>query len=513
MNNVQNEIKSYEIEILLKQDLIETSALIIQNLNDPQIKYYFIICIKYIRRIVNENYSIVIRVILNRVLNIMLNEYNNNRIIECYEPKSFNIDNNKVLEEKNTCIEPMNLLFYNACKELSDDWGKIFFSSTISVDSFLDILLIHCGIDDILKYTLQISFKVSDTPSWQTLKTSSCIEKLTKLSKLHIYNPQYILNDMAKSILNMKYSLLDLFTSRKSCMVLRLFILSLKFIGKRTCLQTLITIQLKLQQIEINEELLQLLSEYDNNNEIEDNISLKISNFISYDGIDMLLSHSNSSFIAEAIIATAPLPILNMIYEKCMKDKLLELALNEITTHSVQILLTYIQDKDIFIQIFDELKDKFTIILEHNRSGIIWSITEACKNIKKKQSSIFKILCKIVGAANDKDIFYRLITLGDIKNNFDNEIVTQADSIINEMTSNININYIGCRIIQTLFYFKLEKIRELLNSIRSTKKDQLINITKDAIGIRVIQTYLLEVPVSEKDKVALLYKYQGMFMQ
>lgn len=210
-------------------------------------------------------------------------------------------------------------------------------------------------------------------------------------------------------------------------------------------------------------------------------------------------SSSSSLHLLEAMMESCGEKLLNKIYKKFFKAKLIELSESTNLNFAVQRLIDAMNDKETFEEIFNTLAPEFTKLFQVGHNGVVLSLCKACERLGVKQGQFIQSLLKSLGCAAEKTgkcilPIIALKPLGTIEDKNECEISLH-----------------GSLILQRIFQFN--KPIKIVQSLLDMKPQDIANIFCDQKGSRIADAYLESKFIGEKSREKLVKHLEGMYMK
>lgn len=191
--------------------------------------------------------------------------------------------------------------------------------------------------------------------------------------------------------------------------------------------------------------------------------------------------------------------LLNKIYKKYFKAKLIELSQSTSLNFAVQRLIDAMKDKETFEEVFNSLTPEFTKLFEIGHTGVVFSLCKACERLGVKQGQFLQSLLKALDCAAEKTGKCIL------------PILALKPLGIIEDKNECEISLHGSLILQRIFQFN--KPIKIIQSLLDMKPQDIANIFCDQKGSRIADAYLESKFIGEKSREKLIKHLEGMYMK
>ncbi|VFQ86134.1 unnamed protein product [Cuscuta campestris] len=210
------------------------------------------------------------------------------------------------------------------------------------------------------------------------------------------------------------------------------------------------------------------------------------------------------SRLIEVIIEVAPDTLYNELLQRVFKTSLLQMSSQHCGNFVVQALASHTKCSEHIDLIWEELGTKFKDLLEMGRSGVVASLIAATQKLHHRETECCQALASAV-CEGDESLKCIVPHILFVDNFFSSE-----DRLNWSWPTGSRIHVVGSLILQSIFRFPSECIQAFASSITSLEKDQLLVVSKDPSGSRVVEAFLNS-NVSAKLKRKLVIKLQGHF--
>ncbi|CAH9079071.1 unnamed protein product [Cuscuta epithymum] len=210
------------------------------------------------------------------------------------------------------------------------------------------------------------------------------------------------------------------------------------------------------------------------------------------------------SHLIEVILEVSPDTVYNELLQRVFKTSLFQMSSHHCGNFVVQALASHAKSSEHIDVIWGELGTKFKELFEMGRSGVIASLIAATQKLNHREAECCQALASAVCVGDEslKCIIPRILFLDSFFNS--------EDRLNWSWSSHSRIHVVGSLILQSIFRFHSELVKTFVSSITSLEEHQLLAVSKDPSGSRVIEAFLNS-NVSAKLKRKLVIKLQGHF--
>ncbi|KAG6409244.1 hypothetical protein SASPL_132278 [Salvia splendens] len=208
-----------------------------------------------------------------------------------------------------------------------------------------------------------------------------------------------------------------------------------------------------------------------------------------------ILLHRNG-----VILSVAPDTIYNDIFTKVFKNSLFRLSSHFCGNFVIQALISHARSKEQIKLIFEELGPKFRDLFELGRAGVVAALVAASQRLHENQHECCQTLADAVCSRDESSacIIPRLLFLDNYLYSTDKENWSWP--------SGFKMHVLGSLMLQTVFKYPSEFIKEYITSITSLEDKHVLEAVKDPAGSRVIEAFLIS-SISAKQKYKIVAKY------
>lgn len=203
--------------------------------------------------------------------------------------------------------------------------------------------------------------------------------------------------------------------------------------------------------------------------------------------------------LLESMMDSCDEKLLNKIYKKYFKTKLIDLSESPNLNFAVQRLVDATTDKETFEEIFNALTPEFEKLLQIGNTGVVFAVCKACEKLGVKQGQFIQSLLRSLDCAGEKS--NRCIL----------PIISLTPLNIIEEKDEAKITLHGSLILQHIFQFN--KPIKIVQSLLEMKPQDIANILCDQKGSRIADAYLESKFIGEKSREKLIKLLEGMYLK
>lgn len=210
--------------------------------------------------------------------------------------------------------------------------------------------------------------------------------------------------------------------------------------------------------------------------------------------------------ILEACLIVAQPKTFKKLYKTFFANNLESLCLSQNTNFSVQKLLDYCTDKEIFEEIFDKVTEHFSKILKRGFTGILVSTGNACLRLQTKQGPFVNAMIELLkcdaSMENQKQFIQCIATL---------QKPSQLKVESNSSPPPLSLHLHGSLIVQAIL--KFNKPIKAVNSLLEMNNEELLQLFSDPKGSRILDAFMDSKYVGEKSREKLFKKLHGTWAE
>lgn len=210
--------------------------------------------------------------------------------------------------------------------------------------------------------------------------------------------------------------------------------------------------------------------------------------------------------ILEACLIVAQPKTFKKLYKTFFAENLESLCLSQNTNFSVQKLLDYCTNKEIFEEIFDKVTEHFPKILKRGFTGILVSTGNACLRLQTKQGPFVNAMIELLkcnaSTENQTQLIQCIATL-----HMPSQLKVESDS----SPPLLSLHLHGSLIVQAIL--KFNKPIKAVNSLLEMNNEELLQLFGDPKGSRILDAFMDSKYVGEKSREKLCKKLHGTWAE
>ncbi|XP_062205360.1 pumilio homolog 23-like [Phragmites australis] len=215
-----------------------------------------------------------------------------------------------------------------------------------------------------------------------------------------------------------------------------------------------------------------------------------------------LLEETAYSHLLEVIVEVAPEELRNGMLVGTLRGALFAISSHHCGNYVVQALISSAKTSDQMKQIWEELGPKIKELLELGKTGVVASILAACQRLEIYRLESSQALAAALSSDSDSpdSIVAHILFL----ENFLRERSYWTWPLGAKMS------VLGCLMLQSIFQYPHQYIRPYVASLLAMEDDQILQISKDSGGSRVLEAFLCS-SATAKRKFKVFGKLQGHY--
>ncbi|XP_053560980.1 nucleolar protein 9 [Bombina bombina] len=229
----------------------------------------------------------------------------------------------------------------------------------------------------------------------------------------------------------------------------------------------------------------------------------------------VFLKDETSSRLLERILEVSEKKQLSRLFRAHFQGQLHLLSSHPIANYTVQRLICAIQSKKMFIKLFDELAPELEDSLAKGHMGIITTLAEACKRLKRRQTELVSKLMEAFHCVDPPSrhmacvpLFLSLLTYEVYYNKEEGDNNEQQDNTDRKLET---VNYHGSLLLQHLLHFEDPSI--VLKSLGSMSDVDLLTMACNQAGSHIFDSLLNSSTITDKQRKKVLTKLRAHCMQ
>jgi nucleolar protein 9 len=206
-----------------------------------------------------------------------------------------------------------------------------------------------------------------------------------------------------------------------------------------------------------------------------------------------------SKFLLESMLQFSDEKQFTKLYEKYFKGKVTEMAGDIECNFTIQRLLDYVKNKEIFEEIFNQLSANFSSLLQNGRTGVVLAVAKACERLSFKQGQLIQSIIKALECEKSPNCVVQCI------------VTLMPASIVEKSIGDIDVHLHGSLILQSILRFN--KPIKIVQSILEIKPQTLSDIFCHPKGSRVADAFVESKFIGEKSREKLIKHLEGMYLK
>ncbi|PUZ39384.1 hypothetical protein GQ55_9G303300 [Panicum hallii var. hallii] len=195
-----------------------------------------------------------------------------------------------------------------------------------------------------------------------------------------------------------------------------------------------------------------------------------------------LLEESAYSHLLEVIVEVAPEELRNGMLVGTLRGALFAISSHHCGNYVVQALISSAKTSDQMNQIWEELGPKIKELLELGKTGVVASILAACQRLETYRLESSQALSAALSSDSESP----------------DSIVAHVLFLENYLRERsywkwplgAKMSVLGCLMLQSIFQYPHQYIRPYVASLLAMEDDQVLQISKDSGGSRVLEAFL-----------------------
>lgn len=220
------------------------------------------------------------------------------------------------------------------------------------------------------------------------------------------------------------------------------------------------------------------------------------------DEIVTLLEESAYSHLLEVIVEVAPDELRNGMLARSLKGALFAISSHHCGNYVVQAFISSTKTSDQMNQIWEELGPNMKELLELGKTGVVASILAACQRLETYRLESSQALAAALSSDSEstESIVARILFLENYLHERSNW----------KWILGAKMSILGCLMLQSIFQYPHQYIRPYVASLLAMGDDQILQISKDSGGCRVLESFLGS-SATAKRKFNVFGKLQGHY--
>ncbi|KAF8779815.1 hypothetical protein HU200_002077 [Digitaria exilis] len=215
-----------------------------------------------------------------------------------------------------------------------------------------------------------------------------------------------------------------------------------------------------------------------------------------------LLEESAYSHLLEVIVEVAPEELRNGMLVGTLKGALFAISSHHCGNYVVQALISSAKTSDQINQIWEELGPKIKELLELGKTGVVASILAACQRLETYRLESSQALSAALSSDSESpdSIVAHILFLENYL----------RERSYWKWSFGAKMSVLGCLMLQSIFQYPHQYIRPYVASLLAMEDDQILQISKDSGGSRVLEAFLGS-SATAKRKFKVFGKLQGHY--
>ncbi|CAM0943447.1 unnamed protein product [Alopecurus aequalis] len=215
-----------------------------------------------------------------------------------------------------------------------------------------------------------------------------------------------------------------------------------------------------------------------------------------------LLEDTSYSHLLEVIIDVAPEELRSNMLIGTLKGALFAISSHHCGNYVIQALISSAKTAAQMKQIWEELGPKIKELLELGKTGVVASILAACQRLETNRLECSEALSSAI--TSDSESPDSIVAHVLFLENF------LRERSYWKWPLGVKMSVLGCMILQSIFQYPHQYIRQYVASLLALDDDQILQIAKDSGGSRVLEAFLCSSATSKR-KFKVFAKLQGHY--
>ncbi|KAL6661867.1 hypothetical protein ACP70R_001251 [Stipagrostis hirtigluma subsp. patula] len=215
-----------------------------------------------------------------------------------------------------------------------------------------------------------------------------------------------------------------------------------------------------------------------------------------------LLEETAYSHLLEVIVEVAPEELRSGMLVGALRGALFAISSHHCGNYVVQALISSAKTSDQMKQIWEELGTKIKELLELGKAGVVASILAACQRLETNRLESSQALAAALSSESESpdSIVPHILFL---------------ENFLRERSHwkwplGAKMSVLGCLMLQSIFQYPHQYIRPYVASLLAMEDDQILQVSKDSGGSRVLESFLSS-SATAKRKFKVFGKLQGHY--
>lgn len=204
-----------------------------------------------------------------------------------------------------------------------------------------------------------------------------------------------------------------------------------------------------------------------------------------------------ATFLLESVMQYCDDKQFSKIYKRYFKSHLLTMCDSNFN-FTVQRLIDYTKNKEIFEEIFTQITSQMATLLQNGRTGVVLALCMACERLSFKQGQFIQSLLKALECERSQNHNIQCI-------------VALMPLHVVEKNSDIDVNLHGSLVLQHILHFN--KPIKIVQNLLDMKPQNLSDIFCHPKGSRIADAYIDSKFIGEKSREKLIKHLEGMYLK
>ncbi|MEE6524752.1 hypothetical protein FKM82_024382, partial [Ascaphus truei] len=230
----------------------------------------------------------------------------------------------------------------------------------------------------------------------------------------------------------------------------------------------------------------------------------------------VFLKDETSSRLLERILEVSDKKQLRRLFRGHFQGHLLALSSHPIANYTVQRLIRAAQTKKMFMKLFDELSPGLEDALAKGHMGIITTLADACKRLKRRQPELLSQLMEAFHCAEPASrhvacvpLFLSLLTYEVYYDPGEEETPPELQASVTRKLE--AVSYHGSLLLQHLLHF--EDPSPVLQSLGGMEDADLLTVACSQAGSHIFDALLSSATITEKQRKKVLRRLRAHGVQ
>ncbi|GFR87396.1 nucleolar protein 9-like [Elysia marginata] len=231
-----------------------------------------------------------------------------------------------------------------------------------------------------------------------------------------------------------------------------------------------------------------------------------------------IVQNEVGSYLVELLLSLATETQLQELYSNLFKRRIIYFAVHPIANYVLQKMLSCVKQSQMMGELLTDIKPYLEDILAVNHIGIVTKLALACRSTQTGQEEFLQALMGAFHCVEPEDRQRKVVPLLASLQTYEVFYDTsekRSEKTDEEKTASStpllkNVNIHGSLILQELLQFQRTQV--VASSLVNLTAPEIAGLCCDRCGSHVIDVFFTSRTVLEKNKVAMLKKLQGSFI-